>query len=117
MSSDLLLPKLTSPQLRAAFVSRPRLVHRIGSPKRGNITLITAPAGYGKTTLLAEWCSRQKIQMAWLSLDAAHNDPVLFWQYVAAALGIAEMSSASPRANDILNALARVPKQIALILD
>lgn len=50
------------------------------------MTLVCAPAGFGKTTLLADWARRSELPVAWLSLDLADNDPIRFWRYVAEAL-------------------------------
>ena len=52
----------------------------------GKLTLLSAPAGYGKSTLLAEWIHQTKIPSAWLSVDVHDNDPERFWVYFLAAL-------------------------------
>lgn len=124
MSSDLITTKLIPPRPRADFVSRPRLIRRIANPRHGRVTFISAPAGYGKTTLLAEWCaiqrargSAQTVAIAWHALDTTDNDPRLFWRYVAAALDIHDGSVQAPDVNGIINALARSRKPVTLILD
>jgi LuxR family maltose regulon positive regulatory protein len=78
----LLATKLYVPGPRPGFVARPRLVGPLG---RG-LTLVCAPAGFGKTTLLADWLRSGGRPVAWLSLDAGDNDPVRFWRHVVAAL-------------------------------
>ena len=118
MLPELVATKLISPRPRADFVSRRRLVHRIAQPKeRGRVTLVTAPAGYGKTTLLAEWCTLQNTRIAWVSLDAADNDPALFWRYVATALGMQVMPGETPRPGILLNWLAGTRERVTLVLD
>ena len=82
----LLGTKLNVPGLRPDLVPRPRLAQRLAeSPERGLI-LACAPAGYGKTVLLADWVRRVRRPVAWLSLDAGDNDPVRFWRHTVAAL-------------------------------
>src|SRR5947199_278359 len=69
--------------------ARARLFERIEAGLRGKLTLIAAPAGFGKTTLLSAWRTTNegsKIQFAWVSLDSTDNDPRLFWSYVLSAL-------------------------------
>ena len=82
----LLRPKFTMPNQRMCLILRPRLTAQIDPQAGGVVTLISAPAGFGKTTLVAEWAAEQKRPVAWLSLDEADNDPVRFWRYVIAAL-------------------------------
>jgi LuxR family maltose regulon positive regulatory protein len=113
----LLATKLYVPHARPNLVPRPRLVERLnqGLHLRHRLALVSAPAGFGKTTLLSEWLSSQRslsreygmspgdhpvgetpqsqiqdqesgIHVAWLSLDNADNDPARFWSYVIAAL-------------------------------
>ncbi len=115
MSIPLLTTKLYIPPVRPGLVSRPRLIERlkVGLLSRRNLTLISAPAGFGKTTLLGEWInsgvrSRQyevgseqgrtneicptpysllpTPRFAWVSLDKGDNDPTRFWAYFIAAL-------------------------------
>src|SRR5262245_47716272 len=84
----LVATKLHIPQLRAELVPRPALVARLTSPERRKLSLICAPAGWGKTVLLSEWHASPKEQrpFAWVSLDRGDADPVRFWGYVIAAL-------------------------------
>jgi LuxR family transcriptional regulator, maltose regulon positive regulatory protein len=82
----LLATKLHIPRTRPGFVARPRLVDRLAPAQAGELTLVCAPAGFGKTALLADWARRDPRPVAWLSLDDADNDPVRFWRHVAAAL-------------------------------
>lgn len=67
-------------------MARPRLVERLRAAGQGQLSLIAAPAGFGKTTLVGEWLHRCEQPIAWLSLDAGDDEPVRFWTYVIAAL-------------------------------
>lgn len=85
----LLMTKLIPPIVPPLLVARPHLLERLTIGLRGRLTLIAAPAGYGKTTLLSAWqMSEMGINwpVAWLSLDAADNEPIRFWRYTIAAL-------------------------------
>ncbi len=95
MPTSLLTTKLYIPPPRLALVPRPRLVERLnaGLDTACKLMLVSAPAGFGKTTLLSEWIysvetAEQAIPtlFAWLSLDKGDNDPTRFWTYVVAAL-------------------------------
>lgn len=88
----LLRTKLSAPPPRRNLVARPQLVERLqaglwseAAPAR-KLTLISAPAGYGKTTLAAGWLQSAGLPVAWLSLDEEDNDPARFLEYLAAAL-------------------------------
>jgi len=128
----LLATKLHIPRPRYDLVPRPRLADRLTEALAGELTLVCAPAGFGKTMLLAEWARRTGRPVAWLSLDAADNDPVRFWRHVAAALGGAREGTArqltavlgrsTPPAPEatvtaLINELASVPDPLVLILD
>ena len=86
MSTPLLATKLYIPPLRPNVVLRPRLVERLHAGVHRKLTLIAAPAGFGKTTLVSEWVTRCARPTAWLSLDAGENDPTRFLLYLVAAL-------------------------------
>ncbi len=98
MITPLLKTKLYIPPLRSELVLRPRLIEQLnkGSPGQNGtfahkLTLVSAPAGFGKTTLLSEWAHRGSggnapLHVAWLSLNEGDNDPTRFWSYVIAAL-------------------------------
>src|SRR6516162_9477989 len=72
----LLATKLHVPRTRGGLVERPRLVDRLTEGFHGELTVVCAPAGFGKTALLADWARRSGRPVAWLSLDTADNDPV-----------------------------------------
>ena len=84
----ILATKLYIPSPRPQVVPRPRLVERLneGLSSRRKLTLISAPAGFGKTTLLSEWIVRCGQPVAWLSLDEGDNDPARLLTYLIAAL-------------------------------
>ena len=132
----LLSTKLGVPPLRPQFVRRRRLTSWLARHARVPLTAIVAPAGFGKTTLLAEWraaLAARDLAVAGVSLDETDNDPAQFWAYVVAALraalpGLAlrnlpatlrSRHSAAPifTAAGIINALDAVPGDVTLILD
>ena len=82
----LLATKLHVPGPRPGLVSRPRLAERLDEGLARGLMLVCAPAGYGKTVLLAEWARRGQQPVAWLSLDTGDNDPARFWRHCVAAL-------------------------------
>ncbi|MAT99731.1 MAG: hypothetical protein CL608_21535 [Anaerolineaceae bacterium] len=86
--SPLLRTKLRRPGSTAALLSRPRLINQLHFQPNGYLTLLSAPAGFGKTTLVAEWARQQDFPVAWLTLDEQDNDPILFWRYLIAALQV-----------------------------
>lgn len=85
----LLATKLYIPRTRTRFLARPRLIERLAASVRGPLSLLVAPAGWGKTTALSEWRaspSGTAWPAGWVSLAASDNDPVRFWTYVLSAL-------------------------------
>ncbi len=83
-AEPLLKTKLFVPQVRPEVVARSRLIGQLNAGRPGVLTLVSAPAGFGKTTVLAEWAAQTRV--AWLSLDEGDNDPVRFFTYFIAAL-------------------------------
>ena len=129
---DVLATKLHVPRTRPGFVARPRLVNRLAGTQGGELTLVCAPAGFGKTTLLADWARGDQRQVAWLSLDEGDNDPARFWRHAAAALdrmhpGVAEPVAAllgqpppgsfEGPVTALVNRLAGVTEEAALVVD
>ena len=129
--AHLLLTKLHVPSPRLSLVSRPRLTERLKAGMRSKLTLIVAPAGWGKTTLLSAWHAEAG-RLAWVSLDVDDNDPVRFWIYVITALnrlhpGVGEVALTllrSPQTPPIesvltilLNALVAFSEETILVLD
>jgi LuxR family maltose regulon positive regulatory protein len=86
MTAVLLSTKFHIPAVRPELVPRPRLIERLNAELHRRLTLVSAPAGFGKTTLLSEWVASCGRSVAWLSLDAGDNDPTQFWTYFIAAL-------------------------------
>ncbi|MGY4653947.1 LuxR C-terminal-related transcriptional regulator [Mycobacterium sp. URHB0021] len=84
----LLATKLHVPAIGGEVVQRATLLDALSAGRRRKLTLLSAPAGWGKTTLLAQWAlsAGQDQRFGWLSLDSSDNDPVWFWMYVVAAL-------------------------------
>lgn len=127
----LLKTKLFIPRVRQGNVARPRLCAHIDRVHSRKLMLISAPAGYGKTTLLSEWCEWRQLSAAWVSLEEADNDPLRFWRYAAHALtrtcGLAGealdlLTSPYPPPLDsvvrrLMNELADLEGEALLILD
>jgi LuxR family transcriptional regulator, maltose regulon positive regulatory protein len=134
----LLETKFYMPRPRRGLVSRPRLSERLDRGTASKLMLVSAPAGFGKTTLLTEWLAAgpgapaDERLAAWLSLDRGDNDPASFWAYVIAALrtvaaGIGESALALLQAPQpppveavltaLLNELAAIAGDIMLVLD
>src|SRR6185436_5999939 len=82
----LLRTKLYLPSGRPHLVARARLIARLNEGLTRPLTLLSAPPGFGKTTLLGEWVGQGRLRAAWLVLDTDDNDPVRFWSYFIAAL-------------------------------
>src|SRR5690349_24358641 len=82
----LLATKLHVPRPQPGFVPRRRLVEALGEGLARGRVLVCAPAGFGKTALLADWARGGRRAVAWLGLDAGDSDPARFWRYAVAAL-------------------------------
>ncbi|HEY5848815.1 MAG TPA: LuxR C-terminal-related transcriptional regulator [Microlunatus sp.] len=134
MTSQLVETKLYLPRLRRSLVARPRLSGRLDRGSEAKLTLISAPAGFGKTTLLTAWLAAADTQdrsVAWLSLDQSDRQPATFWTYVITALQTAVpgvgagvlplLQSARPPIETVLaavlNELSVVPNDVDLVLD
>ena len=132
--TQLIRTKIAVPRARAGVVLRPRLVKRLWQAVERPFTLASAPAGFGKTTLLATAVQspRRDVRVAWLSLDQEDSDPARFFQYLIFALqsvvpnlGAARVSLFSglqmPAPRDIMETLlydiADIPTRILLVLD
>src|ERR671914_3060178 len=133
-SDSLVSTKLRPSQASPKLVARPRLTERLERETGRRLTLISAPAGFGKTTLLLEWLKgREGGSVAWVSLDEGDNDPVRFLSYLVAALrrtvgeefgeGVlaALRSPELPRMEAVLGALINelvdLPGEVAVVLD
>jgi LuxR family maltose regulon positive regulatory protein len=128
----LLKTKLFIPYSRQDVIPRPHLTKRLNDGLRGGLTLVTAPAGFGKTTLVSTWISEQESPVAWLSLDENDNDLNRFLTYLVAALrnisngiGIGVLtvlqSSQKPQTEVLLtilvNEIATIERPFILVLD
>lgn len=95
MQPSLLTTKFYLPQPRPSVVPRADLLERLeaGVRRGGRLTLLSAPAGYGKTTLLAQWLGRrERSDVGWLTLEEGDNESGRFWAYLTTALGLTELS-------------------------
>ncbi len=132
MSTPILATKLYLPPPRPRVVPRPRLVERLKEGLHGKLTLISAPAGFGKTTLVSEWLASCGRPAAWLSLDEGDSDPTRFLTYFVAALQtmVANLGEGVLRAlqspqppptesllTGLLNEIATIPDDFVLVLD
>src|SRR5258708_31871208 len=86
MPPSFLAPNLYPPRLRPKVVTPPRLIARLNEGLHRKLTLIAAPAGFGKSTLVSAWVEGIERPTAWLSLDEGDNDPARFLAYLVAAL-------------------------------
>jgi LuxR family transcriptional regulator, maltose regulon positive regulatory protein len=132
MSTPILATKLYIPPLRPNVVLRPRLIERLNEGLYRKLTLISAPAGFGKTTLVSEWLAGCERPAAWLSLDEGENDSTRFLTYLVAALQtlaatigagvLSALHSPQPPPTEamltaLLNDLTTIQDQFVLVLD
>jgi LuxR family maltose regulon positive regulatory protein len=146
LTTPLLTTKIHIPPVRSELVSRPHLIVRLDEGLKHKLTLVSAPAGFGKTTLLSEWTHQIRsggrartgavtaplLQAGWLSLDESDNDPTRFTIYLVAALRaalepewhdaledlpISQVPSQEEVLTGLINQVAAIPHQLALVLD
>jgi len=132
VSSSLLSTKLGIPQSRPALVARPRLIEKLNQGQPNKLILISAPAGFGKTTLAVEWVRQIDHKITWLSLEGSDSDPARFLYYFIAALkviepGIGERTQAmlaEPSAaasemvlTSLVNEIASIRSKFTLVVD
>jgi LuxR family maltose regulon positive regulatory protein len=128
----LLSAKLQVPAINKNIISRERVLQKLQKALECKLTLITAPAGYGKTTAILHWLEKCGLPVAWLSLDSHDNSPGVFWPYFCSALdnivaGISqgtkyvfsdlEMMKANLHINILIDKLAEVESDFILVLD
>src|SRR3984893_12561685 len=132
MPTPILATNLYLPRLRPNVVSRPRLLERLNEGLHRKLTLIAAPAGFGKTTLVSVWVEGIARPTAWLSLDEGENDPARFLAYLVAALqtiaatlgegvlGVLHSPQPPPPESiltALLNEITTIPDHFVLVLD
>ena len=132
MTSPLLSTKFHIPSVRSALVKRDHLIERVNQGMGCKLILISATAGFGKTTLLSEWLRQARMPVSWLSLDVGDNEPTRFWTYFVAALQkscskvgestLAILRSTEPTSFEsflipLINEIANLQNDHALVLD
>jgi LuxR family maltose regulon positive regulatory protein len=132
MPTPILATKLYVPPPPPRIVRRPRLIERLNEGLHGKLTLVSAPAGFGKTTLVSEWLASGKRPAGWLSLDEEDTDPARFLTYFIAALQtvvadigegmLGVLQAPQPPSTDailttLLNEVATIPDKFILVLD
>jgi LuxR family maltose regulon positive regulatory protein len=100
LAFDVIASKLTIPDVRRGSVSRTALVNRLRAAGAFPCVVVVAPAGYGKTTVLAQWAAKDARPFAWVSIDGRDNDPIVLLRHLAAAL-----DSIDPIETGVLEAL------------
>lgn len=132
MASPLLVTKLHLPSPRSPLVPRDRILQKLNQGLTSRLILVSAAAGFGKTTALSDWAQHTQLTVSWLALDERDNDPTRFWTYLVAALqrthetmGEATLSMLkSPEPFDfegfltpLLNELAQLQTDLIVVLD
>ena len=132
MSNTLLTTKLFVPQTPPELVPRPHLAERLSEGLARKLTLVSAPAGFGKSTLVTGWLAETGHTPAWLSLDQGDNDPIRFWTYLIAAvqtvghevgdearhiISSPQLRSAEPAVISLINDISQLPHPLILVLD
>jgi len=135
LADQLLATKFFVPSSPHVLISRPRLSTLLDGGLQRPLTVVSAPAGFGKTTLLSEWVQtlpQESIQVAWVSLDEGDNNPVRFWRYVLTALDrlqpgmctdlvtLSRTQTPPPLPSlltTLINRLVQSPEQVLLVLD
>ncbi|SEO80311.1 LuxR family transcriptional regulator, maltose regulon positive regulatory protein [Paenibacillus sp. OV219] len=124
--------KLQVPHVNKSLVSRPRLIRKLNEGLKAKLTIVSAQAGYGKTTALSEWVKQSSVLVAWVSLDRQDNDWIPFWSYVTASiqkiipsfgqtighlLDLGPAVSAENIIKELLNELNEITGELVIILD
>ncbi|MEO8907438.1 MAG: helix-turn-helix transcriptional regulator, partial [Microbacteriaceae bacterium] len=134
MAGPLLSSKYRLPIQGASAVARQRLTDRLDAGIRGPLTVVSAPAGFGKTTLISNWlvpAATNGSAVAWLSLDHRDNDPALFWTYLVTAMRaavpdvgeaalpllVSRAASTDEALAALLNEIETLPDNLVLVLD
>ncbi len=123
--------KITAPRLRLGFVDRPRITKALDAGVDVELTVIEAPAGYGKTTAVRQWSATQDAALVWVTLDAVDDDPNRMWWYVATAIDRIRPGLAGPAlrrlgvaggviehaVDEVMSAIGRYARPVILVLD
>ena len=132
MSTPVLVTKLFIPTPRPAFIARPRLIELLNDGLRGSLTVVSAPAGFGKSALLSAWAASVGRPVAWVSLDEADSDPIRFLTYLVAALRtvvpdlgeqlLGALEPPQPASSEamliaLINEVSALPNPLVLVLD
>ena len=133
MDRQILRAKLYVPRNRANAVPRSRLHERLDEGARRELTVVSAPAGFGKTTLLTDWSQRSELPVAWVSLDERDDDPARFILYLISAIGtiqedfgkttraflgsLESRDELEPVLTALSNEILEVPRDFVLVLD
>jgi LuxR family maltose regulon positive regulatory protein len=132
MDTPLLATKLFVPQPRPGLILRPRLVERLNAALGYGLVIVSAPAGFGKTTVVSQWAQQNGTPLAWVSLDDGDNDPVRFWDYFSAALKTFRLAAGDAASSvlhsgqsynieavltSLINDVADISQDFAVVLD
>jgi ATP/maltotriose-dependent transcriptional regulator MalT len=132
VETTLLATKLLVPRTPPGSVVRKRLTQKLRGVLDHRLALVSAPAGYGKSTILSQWIQESGAPAAWLSLEEGENDPTRFWDYPMGALetifpdvgrkAISLLHSFQPVPADsmltvLVNSIAALPRDFVLVLD
>lgn len=123
--------KLTPPVLRPDTIDRPRIAKTLDRRPWRALTLVAAPAGYGKTIAVRQWCEDRGAGLAWVTLDGGDDDPVRLWMYVATAvdrvrqgLGRAALqrlripgASIETAIDELMNGITTLDRELVVVLD
>ncbi len=124
-------PKIALPRLQPGMLRRPHLLEMVDGDGGATLTMVNAPVGYGKTTLLRLWCIERSEAVVWMTLDAADDDPVRLWTHLATAverlgqgLGGRTLMSLGVRGapveaavDELMNGLVAYGRPVAIVLD
>lgn len=123
--------KLAAPRQRSGMVQRRRVLRALDASREAKLTLVAAPAGYGKTTAVRAWCADRGASLAWVTLDAGDNDPVRLWRYIAVAVDRVRQGLGAPAlrrlskpggaidgpVDELMNGIAAFRDELVLVLD
>ncbi|MDN3956302.1 LuxR C-terminal-related transcriptional regulator [Sporolactobacillus laevolacticus] len=132
LTTSILVTKCNIPKMKTETLLRPRLATLLDQGIQKKLTFVSAPAGYGKSTLLAEWALRLELRPGWLSLEQADNNLVRFWRYMIVSIDVQNFgfekrtrpylnmlypTDFEQGLNMILNELQKIDQTLVLILD